>query len=66
MVREQQMLVRKLYEQQGIKPINTDVRMTDLEAWLKTNSQLNEGDVTKKEGETPPEPAWGETVVMPW
>ena len=52
----------KLCEQQGIKLVmkqtSTDARIATLEAKLGINSQLEESDAKKKEGETPKEPAW--------
>ena len=52
MTREQQMQVRKLHEQQGIKPpmqkTGTDTRISALEAKLGIASQPKEGDVKKK------------------
>ena len=63
MTKEQQMQVCKLHEQQGIKPTtkktSTDARIAAIEAKLRIHCQLEEGDVKKKEGETPKEPAWG-------
>ena len=62
MTKEQQMQVCKLCEQQGIKPspkqTSTDARIAALEAKLRITYQPKEGDVKKKEGETPEEPAW--------
>ena len=62
MTREQQMQVRKLCKQQGIKPTtkqtSTNARIVDLEAKLRRASQPKEGDVKKKEGETSKEPQW--------
>ena len=55
------MQVKKLQEQQGIKLApkkpSTETRFAILEAQLKVNSQFKEGDVMKKEGETPQNPA---------
>ena len=55
MTREQQM--------QGIKPTtsqtSTEARIAAHEAQLKISSQPRDGDVKKKEGETPRELAWG-------
>ena len=57
------MQVRKLCEHQGIKPAtkqtNADARIATFEAKLGIASQPKEGDVKKKEGETPKEPQWG-------
>ena len=57
---EQQMQVRKLQEQQGIKPTmqqtSTDARISALEAKLEITSRPEQGDVKEKEGETPKEP----------
>ena len=65
MTRKQQMQVRKLQEQEGIKPTmrqtSADVRISALEAKLRITSQPEQGDVKKKEGETPKEPKWGIT-----
>ena len=58
--REQQVKVRKLSEQQGIKPttkqISEEARIAALEA--RINSHFNKGDA-KQEEETTKEPAWG-------
>ena len=63
MTKDQQMQVRKLFKQQDIKPTSkqtsTDARIAALEAQFGLSSQPKEGDVKKKEGETPEEPAWG-------
>ena len=63
MTREQQMQVRKLCEQQGIKPAvkqtSADARISVLEAKLGITSQPVQGDVNKKEGETPKEQKCG-------
>ena len=60
---EQQMQVRKLHKQQGIKTAmkqtSTDARIAALEAKRGIASQPKEVDVKKKEGETPKEPKWG-------
>ena len=37
---------------------STDARISALEAMIRTASQLKEGDVKKKEGETSKEPKW--------
>ena len=69
MTKEQQMQVRKLHEQQGIKPTmrqtSADMRIAALEAKLGVSSQSKEGDVKKPEGETPEEPAWGRNRGKP-
>ena len=60
MCREQQMQVRKLQEQQGIKPTYkqpiTEAWIAALKNQLEVNSHPEEGDVMKKEGVTPEEP----------
>ena len=60
--REQEMQVRKLHEQQGIKPTmkqtSVDTRIAALEAKVGITSQPKKGDVKKKEGETLEEPKW--------
>ena len=60
MTREQQIQVSKLHEQQGIKPIakqtSADARIAALDAKFRIASQPKEGDVKKKEEETPEEP----------
>ena len=49
MCKKQEMQVRKPCEQQGIKPItkqlSAEARIAALEAQVRTNSQLEEGDV---------------------
>ena len=69
MTREQQMQVCNVHEQQGIKPnmkqTSTDARIAALEAKLGITSQLEEGDVKKKEGGTPKEPKWGKNSGNP-
>ena len=56
MSREQQMQVSRLCKQQGIKPASKQpsavVRIAAIKAQLSVNSQPEEGDVRKKEGET--------------
>ena len=63
MMKEQQMQVHKLHEQQGIKlavkQTSADASIAALEAKLGINSQPKEGDVKKKKGEAPKEPACG-------
>ena len=63
MTKDQQMQVCKLHEQQVIKPAemqtSMDARIVALEAKLGLKSQPKEGDVKKKDGEAPKEPAWG-------
>ena len=63
MTREQQMQVRKLQEQQGIKPAarqtSADATISALEAKLGIASQTKLGDVKEKVGETSKEPKWG-------
>ena len=62
MTKEQHMQIRKLQEQQGIKPAakqkGADARIAALEAKLRISSQPEEGDIKKTKGETPKEPAW--------
>ena len=57
--------MRKLCEQQGIKPAakqtSADARIAVLEAKLWISSQSEEGNVKKKGVETPKEPPKGET-----
>ena len=61
MTKEQQMQVRKLHEQQSIKPTtrqtSRDARISALEAQLRISSQPKEGEVKKKEEENPKEAA---------
>ena len=61
--REQQMQVRMLQEQQGIKPTmrqtSTDARISALEVKLGITSQSEQSGVKEKVGETPKEPKWG-------
>ena len=63
------MQIRKLQEQQGIKPAakqtSTATRIAALEAQVGISSQPEEGDVKKKEGETPEEPAWEKKMGNP-
>ena len=69
MLRKQQMQVRKLHEQQGIKPAtkhtNAKARIAALEAQLMINSQPKEGDAKQKDGETPREPERGKNRGNP-
>ena len=62
MSRDKQMQVKKLHEQQGIKPvtkqIRAEARIAALKAQLGINSMLEEGDA-KQEGESPKEQGWG-------
>ena len=48
--------------QQSIKPAtkqpSAEARIAALEAQLRINSQLEESDIMKNEGESPREPAW--------
>ena len=57
------MQVRKLHEQQGIKPMvkqtSADARIAALEAKLWISSQPKEGNVKKMKGETPEESVQG-------
>ena len=67
MTKVQQMQVKKMHEQQGIKLVmkqtSADARIAALEAQLRISSQPKEeeSNVRKKKGETSEEPAWGET-----
>ena len=66
MTRDYQMQVRKLHEQQGIKPTvkqtSAEARIAALDAWLRIHSQPKEGDVTKKKEEGPKEPVCGSNM----
>ena len=57
LTKEQQMQIRKLHEQQDIKPAvnqtSADAMVAALEAKLRINSQPKKGDVNKTKGETP-------------
>ena len=67
---EQQMQVRKLHEQQGIKhaakQTSADAMIAALLAKLMICSQPKESDIKKIEGETPQEPARGRTERILW
>ena len=60
---EQQMQVRELCEQQGIKlttkQTSAEARIAVLEPQLNISSQPKKGDVKNKEEETPKKLAWG-------
>ena len=62
MMREQQMKVRKLCEQQGIMPsakqTSADARFSALEAKFEISSHPEEGDVKKTEGQPLEEQGW--------
>ena len=68
MTKEQQMKVRKLCIQHGIKPTakqtSKDAKVDALEAKLGISSQLKDGDVKKTKRETPKEPVWGRNRGM--
>ena len=63
MTKEQQVQVRKLCEQQGIKLVvkrtSADARIAALEGNLRVSSWPKGGDVKKTKGETFKEPAQG-------
>ena len=67
--KEQQMQVRKLPKQQGIKATmmqtSADARIAALEAKLGIDSQSHEGDIKKMEGEALEEPAQGKNRGNP-
>ena len=69
MPREQQILVRKLHEQQSIKPIykqpSTEARIAVIKAQLMLNTQSKKRDVMQNEGETPISSAWGGNRINP-
>ena len=54
MSKEQQMQMRKLYKQQGmkaaVKQTSAEARIAALEAQFGIHSQPEEGDIMKKEG----------------
>ena len=62
MTKEQQIQVRKLHEQKGIKlamkKTSAYNKIAALEINLWVSSQTEEGDDKKTEGETSKEPAW--------
>ena len=65
------MQIRKLHEQQSIKPtvkqISADTRIAALEAKLGNASQPKEGDVKKKEEILPKNQSGGETgEILEW
>ena len=69
MFSEQQMQVRKLHEQQGIKPTakqtSAEARIAALKVQLGINSQTKESDAKKKGGETFEEPVGGRNIGYP-
>ena len=69
MTNEQQMQVRKLQEQQGIKPTakqtSTGARIAALEDKLRISSHPKEGGVKKTKGEAPKTSAWGRNRKNP-
>ena len=63
------MQVVKLHEQQGIKltieQTNAEARIAALETQLEIGFKPEEGDVKKREEQTPKEPAWGRNRENP-
>ena len=49
-MKEQEIQVKKLHEQQGINQTSAEAKIASLEAQLEISSQPKEGDVKKKDG----------------